>query len=56
MPRTKRKWISGQAGSLHIISRTARNDVMLNEEEKDISWDSSSVSHRGSMSIFMRSA
>ena len=35
MPRTKRKWISGQAGSLHIISRTARNDVMFNDDEKE---------------------
>ncbi len=35
MPRTKRKWISGKAGSLHIISRTARNDVMFNDDEKE---------------------
>lgn len=35
MPRTKRKWISGQAGSIHIISRTVRNDIMFNDEEKE---------------------
>jgi REP element-mobilizing transposase RayT len=35
MPRTKRKWISGQLGSMHIISRTARNDIMFSDEEKE---------------------
>ncbi len=35
MPRTKRRWVSQQAGSFHIISRTAGGDILFQEEEKE---------------------
>jgi len=35
MARTRRQWISQQAGSFHIISRTAGGDVRFSDEEKE---------------------
>lgn len=35
MPRSKRQWISQQAGSFHIISRTSGARLMLDDEEKE---------------------
>ena len=35
MPRTRRNWISQQAGSFHLISRTARDTIMFDDEEKE---------------------
>ena len=35
MARSRRQWISQQAGSFHIISRTAGGDVRFTDEEKE---------------------
>ncbi|MCP5103018.1 MAG: hypothetical protein GY950_06555, partial [bacterium] len=35
MPRTKRHWVSQNAGSFHIISRTTGQDILFHDEEKD---------------------
>ncbi|HLP49202.1 MAG TPA: transposase [Candidatus Kapabacteria bacterium] len=35
MPRSRRQWISQQAGSYHIISRTSGAKIMLNDQEKE---------------------
>lgn len=35
MPRSRRQWISQQAGSFHIISRTSGAQIMLTDEEKE---------------------
>ena len=35
MPRSRRQWVSQQAGSFHIISRTSGATIMLNEDEKE---------------------
>jgi REP element-mobilizing transposase RayT len=35
MPRSKRRWISQQAGSIHIISRTTGGDILFQDEEKE---------------------
>lgn len=35
MPRSKRRWISQQAGSFHIISRIAGGDILLHHREKE---------------------
>jgi REP element-mobilizing transposase RayT len=39
MARTRRQWISQQAGSFHIISRTAGGDVRFTDEEKEYFLD-----------------
>jgi REP element-mobilizing transposase RayT len=35
MPRSRRRWISGEAGSFHIISRIAGGDILLHRQEKE---------------------
>jgi len=43
MPREKRKLISQNEGSYHIISRTYRGEVMFNDQEKEYLFNLLSV-------------